>query len=275
MLVERPSHARSLAVRAAIVVLLLAVAGYALMRAGVVRWPSDSVTLSRLTPVLGSVVVQPGGSIQASIDQAMPGAQVIVEPGEYYERLQLKDGVRVVSRVARKAVLRLPVGTAEAVPAVLARDVIGAELAGFRIIGDSKSSLGTGVLVERADVSLVDLEVLGASVAAVELGTAAAGSLVGLDVHDNPGAGLVIRSGATSRISHSGFNKNGMSERISAPVIMQAGAKVRLEQNIFTGITPDVFKMLPRDAAEAAIRQNWFPGLGIHLARPGSQAEPR
>jgi serine/threonine protein phosphatase PrpC len=275
MLVERRSHGRSLAVRAAIVVLLLGAAGYALVRAGLVGWPSESVTLARLTPVLGSVVVQPGGSIQASIDQAMPGAQVIVEPGEYYERLQLKDGVRVVSRVPRKAVLRLPVGTAEAVPAVLARDVIGAELAGFRIIGDSKTSLGTGVLVERADVSLVDLEVVGASVAAVELGTAAAGSVVGLDVHDNPGAGLVIRSGATSRISHSGFSKNGMSERISAPVIVQAGAKVRLEQNIFTGITPDVFKALPPETAEAALRQNWFPGLGVHIARPGPQTGPR
>jgi PPM family protein phosphatase len=268
MLVERPSHARSLAVRAAIVVLLLAVAGYALVRVGVVRWPSESVTLSRLTPVLGSVVVQPGGSIQASIDQAMPGAQVVVEPGQYFERLRLKDGVRVVSRVARAAELRLPVGTSDMEPAVVARDVIGAELAGFRIIGDSRSSLGTGVLVERADVSLVDLEVLGASVAAVELGTAAAGSVVGLDVHDNPGAGLVIRSGATSRISHSGFNKNGMSERITAPVIVQAGAKVRLEQNIFTGITPEVFQALPPEAAEAAIRQNWFPGLGLHIARP-------
>ena len=268
MLVERPSHARSLAVRAAIVVLLLGVAGYALVRAGVVRWPSESVNLSRLTPVLGSVVVQPGGSIQASIDQAMPGAQVIVEPGEYFERLQLKDGVRVVSRVPRKATLRLPLGTPETSPAVVARDVIGAEFAGFRVIGDSKSSLGTGVLVERADVSLVDLEVLGASIAAIELGTAAAGSVVGLDVHDNPGAGLVIRSGATSRISHSGFNKNGMSERTSAPVIVQAGAKVRFEQNIFTGVTPEVFQALPPDAAEAAIRQNWFPGLGIHMTRP-------
>jgi hypothetical protein len=176
--------------------------------------------------------------------------------------------VRVVSRVARKAILRLPVGTPDAVPAVLARDVIGAELAGFRIIGDSRSSLGTGVLVERADVSLVDLEVLGASVAAVELGTAAAGSVVALDVHDNPGAGLVIRSGATSRISHSGFNRNGMSERTSAPVIVQAGARVRLEQNIFTGITPEVFQALPPEAAEAAIRQNWFPGLGLHMTRP-------
>ena len=155
---------------------------------------------------------------------------------------------------------------------MVARDVIGAELAGFRIVGDAATPLGTGVLVERADVSLVDLEVLGAMAAAVELGTRSAGSVVGVDVHDNPGAGLVIRSGASSRISHSGFNKNGMSERTSAPVIVEAGARVRLEQNVFTGITPDVFRTLPPDAAAAALRENWFPGLGIHMP-PGRPAK--
>jgi hypothetical protein len=51
------------------------------------------------------------------------------------------------------------------------------------------------VLVERADVSLVDLEVLGAMTAAVELGR---GRRVGGGGQHprQPGAGLVIRSGA-------------------------------------------------------------------------------
>jgi hypothetical protein len=90
---------------------------------------------------------------------------------------------------------------------------------------------------------------------------------VGVSIHDNPGAGLVIRSGADSRISHSGFNKNGMSERISAPVIVEAGARARLEQNVFAGITPEVFHALPADAAAAALRENWFPGVGMHVNR--------
>ena len=50
----------------------------------------------------------------------------------------------------------------------------GFELAGFRIVGDARTPLGIGVLVERADVALVDLEVLGAMAAAVELGAGAA-----------------------------------------------------------------------------------------------------
>jgi serine/threonine protein phosphatase PrpC len=255
----RPSRAASLGVRAAVVALLLAVAGYALVRAGVVRWPSDAVPLPTLGALTGVVVVQPGGSISAAVEQAGAGTQVIVEPGEYLELLKLKTGVRVVSRVPRGATLRMPVGTPEGAPAVVARDVAGAELAGFRIVGDSRTPLGVGVLVERSDVSLVDLEVLGAMTAAVELGAGSTGSVVGVDAHDNPGAGLVIRSGASSRISHSGFTKNGMSERTSAPVIVEAGARVRLEQNVFTGAAPEIFHALPPDAAAAALQQNWFP----------------
>jgi len=262
----RRSWVSSLTVQAAVVALFLALVGYALVRAGVVTWPAKSVNLSALAGS-GVIAVQPGESISAAVDRARAGSQVIVEPGEYSERVQLKDGVRIVSRVPREATIRMPVGTPEGEPAVVARDVTAAEFAGFRIIGDSRSPLGIGVLVERADVSLVDLEVLGATTAAVELGKGASGSVVGVSIHDNPGAGLVIRSGADSRISHSGFNKNGMSERISAPVIVEAGARARLEQNVFAGITPEVFHALPADAAAAALRENWFPGVGMHVNR--------
>jgi serine/threonine protein phosphatase PrpC len=262
---RKPSRARSLAVQAALVALLLAVSGYALVRAGVVRWPSAK--LPSLASLTGVIVVNENESIAAAINRAAAGSQVIVEPGDYRERLVLKDGVRVVSRVARGATLRIPVGTSEREPAVEVRDVTGAELTGFKILGDSQTSLGTGVLVERAEVALVDLEIVGAMTAAVELRAGAAGSMVGVDAHDNPGAGLVIRSGATTRISHSGFNKNGMSERTSAPVIVEAGAAVRLERNVFTGVSPEVFRALTPDAAAAVLRDNWFPGLGMHLNR--------
>ncbi|HET9270147.1 MAG TPA: protein phosphatase 2C domain-containing protein [Vicinamibacterales bacterium] len=264
---KKSSRARSLTVQAALVALLLVVVGYALVRAGVVRWPSTTVSLPSLGKLTGVIVVNENESISAAINRAAAGSQVIVEPGEYKERLVLKDGVRVVSRVPRGAVLRIPVGTPEREPAVEVRDVTGAELAGFKILGDSRTSLGTGVLVERAEVALIDLEILGAMTAAVELRAGAAGSMVGVDAHDNPGAGLVIRSGATTRISHSGFNRNGMSERTSAPVIVEAGAAVRLERNVFTGVTPEVFGAMPLEAAAAAMRDNWFPGLGIHLNR--------
>jgi hypothetical protein len=220
-----------------------------------------------------SQVVAPGESIANAIERAAAGGQVIVEPGEYREQVRLKDGVRVVSRVPRGATLRLPGGAAEGDAAVVALDVHDAELAGFRIVGDAATPLGTGLQVRRSTVSIVDVEVLGALTAAVEFGEGAAGSLIGVTVHDNPGAGLVIRSGASPRISHSVFTTNGMSERATAPVVVEPGASPRLDQNVFTGVGPEVFMALDADALAAATGNNWFPGL--HVPRPAHARGPR
>jgi hypothetical protein len=96
--------------------------------------------------------VHPTESIAAAIERAGAGGQVIVEPGEYRERLRLKDGVRVVSRVPRGATIRLPAATSEAAAAVTAIDMTSGEFSGFRIVGDAATPLGTGLLVRSANV---------------------------------------------------------------------------------------------------------------------------
>jgi len=271
-----PKRGRSrLLLTASLVAIALAVAGVGLVRAGLVRWPVGSAPLAGFVETSGVLTVGPTESIAAAIAQAAPGAQIVVEPGEYREQLILKDGVRVVSRVPRGATLRMPVTTGEGAAAVIARDVRSAELAGFRIVGDAATPLGTGILVERSLVSLVDVEILGASDSAVEFRAGAEGSLIGGDVHDNPGAGLVIRLGASPRISHSGFARNGVSERVSAPVVVEAGAAAQLERNVFAGIGPEAFRGL-NDEGAAALRENWFPT--VHPVRPvagGSRRQAR
>ena len=93
---------------------------------------------------------------------------VLVEPGEYRERLVLTNGVRVVSRVPRGATIRLPGSASEGDPAVVADGVSGAELAGFRIVGDAATPLGTGIFARNTDVAVVDVEVVGAANVAIE-----------------------------------------------------------------------------------------------------------
>lgn len=261
--------------RVAVLALILGLLGFALVRPGILRWPLESVPLEVTAPRADVQVVRPTESIAAAIDRANPGGQIIVEPGEYRERLRLKDGVRLVSRVPRGATIRLPADTGEAEAAVVAIDLSSGDLSGFRIVGDAATPLGTGLLVQRSSLSIVDVEILGATSAAVEFGAGAQGSFIGGDVHDNPGAGLVIRSGAAPRISHSGFIRNGMSERISTSVVVEAGAGPRLDQNVFAGITPDAFRALAPDARLAVTRDNWFPG--VHTPRPPASrgARPR
>ena len=74
-----------------------------------------------------------------AIEKALPGSQILVEPGEYREQVVLKDGIRLMSRAPREATIRLPINVSDADsgPAVMATGLSNAELAGFRIVGDA------------------------------------------------------------------------------------------------------------------------------------------
>ena len=225
------------------------------------------------TTTTGVVVVRPTESIAEALGRALPGSQIVVEPGEYRERLVLKDGVRVISRVSRGATLRLPGAAAETDPAVVAADVSNAEFAGFRIIGDAATPLGTGVLVKSAQVSIVDVEITGALIVAIDLDEMAGGGVTGSDIHDNPGPALAIRAGASPRIAHNVFARNGLSERAPASILVEDGAEPSIVGNVFHGVTPKVFLPLGDAARLSLMRENWFPDGPV--SRPTTPATPR
>jgi PPM family protein phosphatase len=114
-----------------------------------------------------TITVSAGESITSAVERATAGSVVLVEPGEYRETLRLKNNVRIVSRVARGATIRLSGTASEGDAAVVVVGVVGAELLGFRIVGDAATPLGTGVLIRGSQVSLVDIEVTGAVNAAM------------------------------------------------------------------------------------------------------------
>ena len=83
--------------------------------------------------------------------------------------LLLVSGVRLVSRVPRGATSACPATASEADAAVVADDITGAELVGFRIVGDAATPLGTGVLVQDSDLSIIDVEITGAANVAIDI----------------------------------------------------------------------------------------------------------
>jgi hypothetical protein len=216
--------------------------------------------------------VTPDESIAAAINRARPGATVVVEPGEYRERLMLRDHVRVVSRVPRGATLRLPGSATEQDPAVIAAGVTGSELAGFRIVGDAASPLGTGVITRDADVRLVDLEVTGATVAGIDAGVGAAVVVIGVEIHDNPGAALVVRTGATPRIAYNAFARNATSERAASALVVEAGAKPTLSQNVFVGVDAEALRGLDEPGILSLPGDNWF--IDTRPVRPARGSGP-
>jgi PPM family protein phosphatase len=256
----RPAPARSRAARwrlAALVVLLVAVTAWAAF----VQRDRFGPLVARLTPAppVTPGVVRPGESIAAAVRRAGAGSAVIVEPGEYRERVELRSGVRVISRTPRGAVLRLPAGASETDPAVVAVDVSGAELSGFRILGDAATPLGSAISVRRSSVTLSDLEIAGAGIAAVEYVGADGGSLVGSDLRDNPGAAIAIRTGASPRIAHNVFARNATSERAPAPILLEAGANPSIVANTFVHLRPEaVFLPSQMAVVPSLSRDNWF-----------------
>jgi hypothetical protein len=219
------------------------------------------------------VVVDTGGSIAAALQPAEPGSTIVVEPGEYHERLILRSGVRLVSRVPRGAIIRLPGSASEADPAIVAADIRDAEFAGFRIIGDAATPLGTGVLISNSDLSIVDVEVSGATRVAVDISGVSHPRLVASDIRDNPGAALAIRSGASPRIVHNVFVRNGLSTAAADTVVIDANAEPDFSGNLFHGLGRGAFGSMREAAWSALVRENWFPDA--EHVRPPASRNPR
>jgi serine/threonine protein phosphatase PrpC len=250
----QPTGKRGRALQVALTFALLTAIGFALY-AGQNRW--RPLLRAQLQGLSGPIVVGAGESIAAAATDARPGTEVIVEPGEYRERLHLRTGVRIRSRVPRAAVIRLPAGAAEGDAAVAAIDVEDAELSGFRIVGDAATPLGTGVSLRNAHVNLVDLDVTGARVAAIEFAIGSRGSLLASEVHDNPGLAVLVRAGASPRIQSSSFARNATAGRTVSPLLIEAGATVELRNNIFRGIAPSM--LLGPGAPPSVAIDNSFP----------------
>jgi serine/threonine protein phosphatase PrpC len=242
--------------------LILAAAGLTLWQRG---WTFDDVR--RFVPAAGRSALQqtvaPGGSITEALREAAAGSQVIVEPGEYREQITLVSGVRLISRVPGGATIRLPASVPDAAdePAVLARNVSGAEFVNFRISGDAATTLPVGILVQNSTVTLLNVEISGATRAAVEFAGGGTSALMASDIRDNAGPALVVRDGAAPRVANNSFARNGRSHHAMTAVVVQRAAPTFVN-NVFAGMTPASFAGLDTNAIGALKRDNWFPSAG-------------
>ena len=241
-------------VRIVLATLIVLSIGVVLARPWILQWLSEPPALAQAS---SRIEVRQGESIAAAVLGAAPGSEVVVEPGEYREQISLKDHVRVVSRVPRGATIRLPVAASEGDAAVVAERLMRADFVGFRIVGDAATPLGTGLRVADSALSIVDVEIMGATRAAVEF-SGAGGELIGSELHDNPGPAMVIRSGASPRISLNAFGRNGMSERAVAPFTIERGGRPLFQRNVFRGISPEAFLGLEQDVRLTLTQENWF-----------------
>jgi len=244
---------------ATIIGLLLIVTGFFAYRAGylpALDWPPAVVASLKLQ----TQIVNPGESIAAALERAQPGGEIFVEPGEYRERITLTRSVHLISRTPRGATIRLPATASDAKPdpAVVATGSASGSLVGFRIVGDSQTPLGVGILIEGSGLSIINVEVSGAATAAVSFARESSAELMSSDIRDNPGVALAIQAGARPRLTHNVFTRNGLSQNTPAAFTVEQRAVPFLQQNVFVGMRPDVFTGLNSEIRLRLEHDNWF-----------------
>jgi serine/threonine protein phosphatase PrpC len=264
---EAPTRRRS-AVRLANIVLIAVLILLTFVRSDTVL--PEGLPSNGTSPLAanGRIVVQPNQRIGRAVELASPGTTIVVEPGEYREHLTLSSHVRLVSRVPRGAVIRLPGEAPEGTAAIVARDITSAVLEGFRIIGDVATPLGTGVVVEGSDLSIIDVEISGAANAAIDARKESRVRVVGSDLRENAGAALAVRSGGFAAVSHSAFARNATGRGRQA-LMLEERSTAQFRSNVFVGDRPAVFNGSSEERAAFARANLFVDSPAPATPRPG------
>jgi serine/threonine protein phosphatase PrpC len=198
-----------------------------------------------------TISVNTGESIAAALQRAVAGTEVVVQPGQYNEAIEIGAGVRLVSLVPRGATITPPPGTAVA---ILARDAPGAEIVGFRIAGNN--STATGLQIVGGAISVYDIEVTGTTQAAIDLGSLEQTNISGCQVHDNAGAALAFRRQSQSRVANCTFTKNGGA--LIKQILVEDASTAQLQRNTFYSPLSAIVELFPESVRAVITRDNAF-----------------
>ncbi len=133
-------------------------------------------------------------SVAAAIAKSNAGDIVEMAPGEYHETVRLKEGVDLIAQKEREAIL---------IGGVVAENVHHARVVGLRIRASD-----VGVAIKDSNVIVERAEITGARTAAIEFSEDSSGLVEASFLHDNAGAGIVVRDPAAPRIEYNVIRDN-------------------------------------------------------------------
>jgi serine/threonine protein phosphatase PrpC len=197
-------------------------------------------------------------TIAAALAAARAGDTIDVAAGEYNEQVHLANGVTLRSHSPRAAILRAaPLANG---PAVIAENVQGARLSGFRILAAKDMPIATGILLRNSSVEVDDVEVDGAGVG-VEIRGTASPVLRANAIHDCSNEGVLILGASEPWISHNDIRRNK-----GADLAARDGARPAMVGNVFEKNAVEV----PEDMKQTVAERNTFldSGAAVKKAAP-------
>jgi hypothetical protein len=219
-----------------------------------------------LAPPKLTIRVDPAASvgvqtIAAAMNKANAGDTIDLAPGVYPEAVELKPGVAIEGH---DAVIQ-PAGAV----AIRLSKPGQASISHLRINGNPQSQFFTGISVADGELTLSNVEVSGTRSAGVEAGGASKLILEDSKIHDNFGAGVLIRDGATAVLKSNTIVRNGQDRALPKP-----GLQI---------LSPNSVQMFGNTFANNGAKAIWQPlppspeqlSLNMFEGRPGRKTDVR
>ncbi len=208
--------------------------------------PFDTYLTSRRTRTLsvGRASPKPPGeggaaaagqypTIASAIAASRPGDLIQLEPGEYAERVFLKDGVDLAARESGTATVVAPSGDL-GWATITVHGRLGSRISGLRLLGRPQAPLAVALHLSGDEVIVDDVTIAGDVLVAVEVATAGSIAVRSSQFSEVQGVAIRIGPGAKPSIRHNVFIRTA-SAGTEAAIDVADTASPQLMANLFVG----------------------------------------
>lgn len=219
--------------------------------------------LKRLDTAGPRTLVVGTAGIAAALSQARSGDTVVIPPGRYRERVELREGVIVRTQPPGVVTLVSP----DKGPALLAHKMVSGGIEGVWIQGDLDAPLAAGIEVVDASPFIANVKITGATIGIDVVGNSAP-AITASQITNNLAAGILIGAGASPHIEGNliAANGNGQPDSLRPGIEVLDRARPLLKDNAIVNNGAEPVWVHGRAYPPADYEENFFGGAAAKKA---------